>query len=82
MNKEEFLLELEKINISLSNKQLDQLEKFYKLLVEWNQKINLTRIIEKEDVYLKHFYDSLTLNKVVDLNKIDVINIWENRKNK
>ncbi|MBR2678753.1 MAG: 16S rRNA (guanine(527)-N(7))-methyltransferase RsmG [Bacilli bacterium] len=73
MNREEFIKELKKINISLSNKQLDQLEKFYNLLVEWNQKINLTRIIEKEEVYLKHFYDSLTLNRVVDLKNVDTL---------
>ena len=66
MNLNEFNDELKKLNITLSTYQLDKLEKFYKLLVEWNQKINLTRIIEKEDVYLKHFYDSLTINKVIN----------------
>lgn len=69
MSKEEFLIELEKINIIPTEKQLEQLEKYYELLVYWNEKVNLTRIIEKEDVYLKHFYDSLTIVKVVDLNK-------------
>ena len=67
MNKEEFISELKKINISISNEQLNQLDKYYKLLVEWNKKFNLTRIIEEKDVYLKHFYDSLTLSKVIDL---------------
>ena len=67
MTKEEFLIELEKIGIKPTEKQLKQLEKFYELLIEWNQKINLTRITSKEEVYLKHFYDSLTLNRVVDL---------------
>ena len=69
MNKEEFIKELEQINIMLSSKQLDQLDKYYQLLIEWNKKINLTRIIEEKDVYLKHFYDSLTLAKVINLNK-------------
>lgn len=69
MSKEEFLIELEKLNIIPTEKQLEQLEKYYELLVYWNEKVNLTRIIEKEDVYLKHFYDSLTIVKVVDLNK-------------
>ena len=73
MTREEFLIELEKIGINPSKSQLDQLEKFYDLLIEWNQKINLTRITNKEEVYLKHFYDSLTLNKVVDLDKIDTL---------
>ena len=67
MNKEEFISELNKLKIMLSSKQLDQLDKYFHLLVEWNEKINLTRIIDEKDVYLKHFYDSLTLAKVVDL---------------
>lgn len=69
MNIELFIEETKKLGINLTEKELDQLEKYYNLLITWNEKINLTRIIEKEDVYLKHFYDSLTLIKVVDLNK-------------
>ncbi len=69
MNKDEFISEIKKMNIMLSSYQLDQLDKYYKLLKEWNEKINLTRIIEEKDVYLKHFYDSLTLSRDVDLNK-------------
>lgn len=69
MNKEEFISELQKINIMLSSKQLEQLDIYYHLLIEWNEKINLTRITEEKDVYLKHFYDSLTLSRVIDLNK-------------
>ena len=68
MNKEEFISELEKLNIKLDHRKIEQLDKYYHLLVEWNEKINLTRIIEEKDVYLKHFYDSLTLTKMVDLN--------------
>ena len=70
MNKEEFIKELEKINIKITKEQLDLLEKFYHLMIEWNKKINLTRITEEKEVYLKHFYDILTLNKVVDLTKV------------
>ena len=51
MNKELFILELKKLNIDLSDKQLEQLDKYYKLLIDWNEKINLTRITEYEDVY-------------------------------
>ena len=69
MNKEEFIKELEKLDISPTLDQLDKLEKYYELLIFWNEKINLTRIVSKEDVYLKHFYDSLTLVKAVDLSK-------------
>lgn len=71
MSKEEFLLELKKLNIIPTEKQLEQLEKYYKLLVSYNEKVNLTRIVEKEDVYLKHFYDSLTIVKVVNLNEVE-----------
>lgn len=69
MNKEEFIEEIKKLNISLTEEQLNKLEKFYNLLIEWNEKINLTRITEKEEVYLKHFYDSLTIVKEVNLNE-------------
>ena len=69
MNKEEFISEVTKLGIKLNDNQLSQLNQYYHLLIEWNKKINLTRIIEKEDVYLKHFYDSLTLIKTIDLNQ-------------
>lgn len=69
MNIEEFKTSLEQININITDYQLEQLETYYHLLVEWNNKINLTAITEKEQVYLKHFYDSLTLFKIIDLNK-------------
>ena len=68
MNKEEFVLELKKIGIDITDEQLILLDKYYHLLIEWNEKINLTRITDEKDVYLKHFYDSLTLYRVIDLN--------------
>ena len=69
MKENEFINELAKLNINLNEDQLFKLDKFYNLLITWNEKINLTRIVSKEDVYLKHFYDSLTLIKEVDLTK-------------
>jgi 16S rRNA (guanine527-N7)-methyltransferase len=71
MNKEEFLKCVKELNIDLTEEQLKQLEEYYDLLIEWNNKINLTTITNKGDVYLKHFYDSLTLIKAIDLNKIE-----------
>lgn len=68
MSWEIFLEELTKLGINLTQTQKNKLQKFYKLLIEWNQKINLTRITEEKEVYEKHFYDSLTLVKVVSLN--------------
>lgn len=73
MNQKEFIKAIEQLGIKLTNQQLAQLEKFYNLLNEWNEKINLTRITNKEDVYLKHFYDSLTITRVVDLTKINTL---------
>ena len=69
MNKEEFIKELDKIDIRLSDEQINLLDKFYDLLIEWNEKINLTTITDYEEVYLKHFYDSLTIHKEIDLNQ-------------
>lgn len=73
MNKEEFLEELAKIGITPTEEQLSQLDKFYHLMLEWNEKINLTRITAEKEVYLKHFYDSLTLNKVIDLKNVNTL---------
>ena len=69
MNKEEFINEVKKLNINITSKELELLNKYYNLLINWNEKINLTTITKKEDVYLKHFYDSLTLAKEIDFNK-------------
>lgn len=73
MTKEEFRKELEKLGIYISDEQLNKLEEFYNILIEENNKINLTRITKKEDVYLKHFYDSLTLYKVIDLSRVKTL---------
>ena len=70
MTEKIFIEYLKELKIEITPEQLEQLNKYYKLLIEWNEKINLTSITQKEDVYLKHFYDSLTLNKAIDLNSI------------
>ena len=67
MNKEEFIQELKQINIELTDIQLNQLDKYYHILVEENKKYNLTAITEEQEVYLKHFYDSITLIKIIEL---------------
>ena len=69
MNKDRFISEVEKLGIETTEKKLEQLEKYYELLIEYNKVMNLTGIIEKNDVYLKHFYDSITIAKIIDLNK-------------
>src|SRR5574344_255353 len=73
MTLDEFIIELNKININLTTTQLDLLDQYYNLLIEWNNKINLTGITDKKEVYLKHFYDSLTLNRAIDLSKINTL---------
>lgn len=69
MTKDKFIEEIKKIGIVVDNDKLEKLDKYYNLLIEYNNKFNLTAITKKEDVYLKHFYDSLTISKVIDLNK-------------
>ena len=69
MNKKEFIQEINKLGIQLTDEQLHQLDKYYQLLIEWNKVMNLTGITEEKEVYLKHFYDSLTIVKVIDLTK-------------
>ena len=61
MNKKLFLKEVEHLGIFLTEKQINDLDTYYKLLVSYNEFVNLTAITKEEDVYLKHFYDSLTL---------------------
>ncbi|USK92217.1 16S rRNA (guanine(527)-N(7))-methyltransferase RsmG [Rossellomorea marisflavi] len=70
MNINEFQAGLEEKGISLSSEQLAQFEKYHELLVEWNEKMNLTAITDKEEVYLKHFYDSISAAFYVDFNSI------------
>lgn len=60
MNKEQFINALKEKGILLTNRQLEQFDIYYHTLIEWNEKMNLTAITNEEDVYLKHFYDSLT----------------------
>lgn len=69
MNKEQFILEVCNLGIEVTEEKLEKLDEFYNLLILWNEKINLTTITAIQDVYLKHFYDSLTLFRVCDLTK-------------
>ena len=57
----DFIKELEKRNIILSDHMLEQLETYASYLKEYNEKINLTAITEHDEVFNKHFYDSLLL---------------------
>ena len=61
MTNEDFIEALSSAGITLTTQQVRQFERYYELLVATNEHVNLTAITEKKDVYLKHFYDSLTV---------------------
>ena len=69
MNKNEFIEEVKKLNIKVTDEMLEKLDIYCNFLLEYNKHTNLTAIKEENDVYLKHFYDSLTLTKAIDLTR-------------
>ncbi len=75
MNREEFIDEVKALSITLDDDKLTKLEEYYQILTTENQKYNLTRIISKEDIYLKHFYDSLTITKIITIDNQKICDI-------
>ena len=75
MHKEEFIKALEELNINVTKKQLSNLDTYYKLLIDYNSHTNLTRITDEKEVYLKHFYDSLTLVKAIKLDNQSLLDV-------
>ena len=67
MNKEEFITSINDLNIAITEEKLALLDLYFKELIAYNKHTNLTAITKEDDVYLKHFYDSLTICKVIDL---------------
>ena len=65
---------LEDLNIKLSEEQVEKFYRYMNLLIEWNEKINLTAIVKPEEIILKHFVDCLTVEKYIEKNSkvIDV----------
>ena len=59
--------------IELSDVQNDQFNRYYDLLIEWNDKINLTAITDKQEVIKKHFEDSLSISSVIDMNAVNSV---------
>ena len=78
MNKEDFIKELinklNEIDIKINENIGDFFYKYTKLLLEWNEKINLTAITDINDIILKHYVDSLTINKYIK-DKENIIDI-------
>lgn len=73
MNEQEFINELKKIDIILSEDQINKFNTYYEFLNNYNKHTNLTSIKDKEDVYLKHFYDSALLTKTINFNNINTM---------
>lgn len=71
--KEKIRSSFEKLNLALSEEQAEKFYDYYRLLVEWNEKINLTAITDFEQVLLKHFIDSCALCKALDMEKIQTV---------
>ena len=68
-----FETKLEELGITLDDTQKKQFKSFYELLVEWNKVMNLTGITEYEEVNEKHFVDSLSIVKAIDINKVETV---------
>ena len=64
---------LEKIGIEITDRQKEQFDAYHKLLEEWNKVMNLTGITEYEEVVEKHYIDSLSIVKVMDMAKVDQV---------
>lgn len=73
MNEQTFIDTLKESGITLTDKQIKQFGTYFEMLVEWNEKINLTAVTEKEEVYLKHFFDSVTPSFYIDFNEFETI---------
>ena len=75
MNELEFIKQLETKGITLTPQQVNQFKQYFKILVEWNEKMNLTAITDEEGVYLKHFYDSLTIAFDFDFTDQNIVDV-------
>ena len=70
MTKEEFIKALEDLGIEVNETILNKLDILTTELINYNKHTNLTRILEVNDIYLKHYYDSLTITKIIDLSTV------------
>ena len=75
MSFNELISSLKELNIELTSYQQEQLIKYKDFLIEYNKHTNLTAITNEEDIYLKHFYDSLTITEAINLDNQKVLDI-------
>ena len=75
MSFNELISSLKALNIELTTYQQEQLITYKDFLIEYNKHTNLTAITNEEDIYLKHFYDSLTITKIIDLSNQKILDI-------
>ncbi|ARJ39054.1 16S rRNA methyltransferase G [Sporosarcina ureae] len=73
MTEEQFYEALQEKGFELSDAQKQQFKRYFEVLVEWNEKMNLTAITDAPSVYLKHFYDSITSAFYVDFTKYESV---------
>lgn len=73
MNEEQFIQALKEQGIELSEKQIQQFRRYFEILVEWDEKMNLTAITDEPSVYLKHFYDSISASFHFDFTKVTTV---------
>ena len=73
MNEQQFIIALQEKGINLSETQIGQFKKYFELLVEWNEKMNLTAITDQPSVYLKHFYDSISASFYFDFTQVKTV---------
>jgi len=69
----EFIQQLNALNISITNRQIEQFEVYYQRLIDTNKIMNLTAITEKNDVYTKHFLDSVAIQAIMDMKNVNTV---------
>ncbi len=73
MNRETFQKLLKELNLVCDEYKYELLKKYSRFLLEYNEHTNLTSIKEEQEVFIKHFYDSLTLTKLIDLDTLNEV---------
>ena len=73
MIENEFIKYIEELGVICDDDKLNKLKKYYEMLVEYNKVMNLTGITEKKQVYLKLFYDSMTIVRAINLNNYNTL---------